>query len=413
MTSLAQIKGWSNKYPFDEGELEIILRCYNSITSPRGKEKNESFLDLLAHSHPYVFFFLPTDEISNRINLVEENILPKNFGDKLKHAIFPLKGTETEEEAIELLIQGVANSCRGDSKDTLGVIFDCCNSVYGTTNHFSIDIIQLCYKLSFASQVLVSPKIDKERILALSHKPATLHGLVSSLDNAIHSQGKRPTKDIFIDWGLKCVPHIGSTLTSFMYNIVFHGKSKHSKEITFANPVLQDTSLIFNENNAYNLFAISCMSPGLGGKWHRLFSSDQPDSSISSLEGVMVHHVGPSVFVVRIGPDRIVGGCAESGWKFGYFVFEIEPFARIHKSKGSSAKYFVKHNVKVPNEHGEELTGSGFFADGGTNPDLFISEHFHWCKGNFLDVPFASKVESFEVWGIEEPPKKVTVSSSQ
>mmetsp|Transcript_1692 Transcript_1692/g.2515 ORF Transcript_1692/g.2515 Transcript_1692/m.2515 type:complete len:413 (-) Transcript_1692:92-1330(-) len=412
MTSLAQIKGWSKKYPFDEGELEIILRCYSSITSPRGEEKTRSFLALLAHSFPYVFFFLPTDEILNRIKIVEENILPENFGDKLKHAIFPLKGNETEQEAIELLIQGFANSCRGDSKDTLGVIFDCCNLVHGTTNHLSIDIIQLCYTLSISAQVLVSPKIDKEHIVALSRKPAALHGLVKSLDNAMRSQGKRPTKDIFIDWGLKCVPHIGSTLTAFMYNIVFHGKSKHSKETMFSNPELQDTSLIFNEDNAYNLFAISCMSPDLGGKWRRLFSSDQPDSSISSLEGVMVHHVGPSVFVIKVGPDHIIGGCAESGWKFGYFVFEIEPLTRIHKSKGAAGKYFVKHDVKISNEHGEELTGAGFYADGGTNPELFMSEHFNWCKGNFLDVPFASKVECFEVWGIELP-KKISVSSTQ
>lgn len=48
------------------------------------------------------------------------------------------------------------------------------------------------------------------------------------------------------------------------------------------------------------------------------------------------------------------------------------------------------------------MNGTGFFANGGKTPDLFISEHFHWCKALFMDVPFSSKVEAFEVWGIEE-----------
>jgi len=93
---------------------------------------------------------------------------------------------------------------------------------------------------------------------------------------------------------------------------------------------------------------------------------------------------------------------AESGWKFGYFLFEIEPSARIHYSKGATTKFFVRHNVVQTTDHGEELRGSGFFANDGNTPDLFISNHFHWCKSLFMDVPFSSKIEAMEVWGIEE-----------
>ncbi len=77
MTSLAQIKDWSERYPFDEGELEIILRCFASITSDEGKGESEtkkgsssSFLNILAHSFPYVFFFLPQDELEIRTSMV-------------------------------------------------------------------------------------------------------------------------------------------------------------------------------------------------------------------------------------------------------------------------------------------------------------------------------------------------------
>lgn len=110
--------------------------------------------------------------------------------------------------------------------------------------------------------------------------------------------------------------------------------------------------------------------------------------------------------------------------KFGYFLFEIEPYTRIHRSLGAASKYFIKHHITTTNEHGEELKGTGFFAEppGGMShkksstptsttsagimqhnkPQLFISEHFHWCKGVYLDVPFSSKVQAFEVWGVDQ-----------
>jgi len=264
MTSLQQIKKWSDKYQFDEGELEIILRCHNSIVSPKDQEDTESFLNLLAHAFPYVYFFLPCDEIQNRISLVENHILPKHFGEKFKKAIFHLKGTETEFEAIEILIQGVANCCKGDSEESLGVIFDCCSSYNGTAAQQ--DIIQLCFQLSICSTVLVSPKIDEKRVLALAKQPMDLHGLTDSLAMMSMMKGNRVDKQKFIEWGKKCVPHIGSTIAGFVHNLVFHGKSSHSRSPSFENVELLDASSVFTENNAGNLFAISCMSPDLGGK---------------------------------------------------------------------------------------------------------------------------------------------------
>jgi len=265
MTSLKQIKKWSEQYPFDEGELEIILRCHNSIVNPKDQQDAGSFLNLLAHSFPYVFFFLPCDEIQNRIGLVENHILPTCFGEKLKKSIFHLRGTETESEAVELLIKGIANCCKGDSNETLGVIFDCsCNAHDGTAA--PEELIKLCYQLSIAASVLVSPKIDEKRILELAKQPMALQGLTQSLSGMVKTKGGRVGKQMFIDWGKKCVPHIGSTMAGFVHNLVFHGKSSHSKVPPFTNPELLDSSSIFSDNNAANLFAISCMSPDLGGK---------------------------------------------------------------------------------------------------------------------------------------------------
>lgn len=398
MTSLQQINKWSKKYPFDEGEIEIILRCHDSVRSQEGG----SFLNVLAHSFPYVFFFLPNDEIQNRISLVENHILPKNFGNKFKRTVFPMIDSGDDSEAIELSIAGVAKSYKGDTMDTLGVIFDCCTDDGETAE--PEDIITLCYQLSIASKVLVEPRIDEKRIIALAKQPLHLHGLVSSLANMKKSEGSKITKDMFVSWGLNCVPHIGSTMAGFVHHLVFHKRLSNFEHSPFSNPEINDYSSIFTDASAGNLFAISCMSPDLGGKWRRIFSSEckKGTKDTISLEHSISQHVGSTIFVVQVDSGHLIGGVVESGWKFGYFLFEIEPLTRIHHSKGATTKFFIRHNVEQTTPHGETLTGTGFFVDGGTVPELFISDHFHWCKATFLDVPFAAKITGFEVWGVEE-----------
>jgi hypothetical protein len=197
--------------------------------------------------------------------LIENHVLPKGFGEKFKNAILPLKGNETEEETAEIMIKGISNCCKGDSEDTLGVIFDCCSADSDGTVEAK-DIIQLCYKLSICSQVLVSPKIDHDHVLALSNQALDFHGLTTSLSYMTKAKNKKVTKKAFIDWGKMCVPHIGSTMAGFVHNLVFHAKSSHSRISPFTNPELLDSSKVFTEQNNGHLFAISCMSPDLGGK---------------------------------------------------------------------------------------------------------------------------------------------------
>lgn len=413
MTSIAQINEWAHKYPFDEKELEIILRCHHSIVDNVKDDKKRSFLSTLAHAFPYVFFFLPKDEVENRINLIEEYILPHGFGERLEETLFPFysafgrgftQNSETENKSIESLIKSMAKCCKGDANETLGTIFDCCCDSNGTVQ--AETIIQLCYQLSVAATILVAPKIDVKRIKNFPSELTHPVGLTNSLTHMV--QDAAVTKFLFVSWGLHCAPHIGSTLSAFIYNLVFHGKSKHSKLSPFSFPTIYDSSAIFSDSESWVLFAISCMSPDLGGEWHRLFSSSKAGGSSLELEKSINEHVGPSIFVVKTESGRLLGGCAESGWKFGYFLFEIKPYSRIRRSLGTTGKYFLKHHITIHNEHGVEVKGTGFYPDDGASlppgvtlsPQLFLSDDLKMCKSVHLDLPFPDKVEAFELWGI-------------
>lgn len=262
MTSLAQIKQWSNRFNFNEGELEIILRCHSSLSS---KTTNSTFLSILAHSVPYVFFFLPQDELEARTVLIEKYILPRNFGEKFKSIIYPCKEKDNEESQIECLIDGIANCCRRKPEDALGVLFGCSSNEEGTAE--ASKLINLCYSLSVATNVMIAKRSEEKRAKTFLEDFPPLHGLINSLTK---KSGKTEvTRDDFISWGTETVPFIYSTLRTFTHILLFHGKkstkTSHEEPSEYIQPKLLDSSDIFDEDPSLS-FTICCMAPNMGGK---------------------------------------------------------------------------------------------------------------------------------------------------
>ena len=193
---------------------------------------------------------------------MEQYVLPMNFGEKFKEAIYPIKESDGEEAAIECLIDGIANCCRRKPENALGVIFDCCSNVKNTADPEKL--VKLCYSLTVASRILVSKQIDEKRVKSFPNELPSLHGLFNSLKK--RSDSPEVTKEVFIQWGIEAVPFIYSCLTTFTHNIIFHGKStKPHPESTYVHPKLLDASDILKENACYT-FTICCMAPNMGGK---------------------------------------------------------------------------------------------------------------------------------------------------
>lgn len=401
MTSLAQIKQWSDRYPFDEGELEILLRCHASTTAGKDKDQ-ESFLNLLAHSFPYVFFFLPQDELEVRTSLVEQYVLPAGFEGRFKEALLHKESNSitNEEVEVERLINGVANSCRRKPEDALGVIFDCClknQKGMANLNH----LIELCYSLSIASSVLVSKRIDQQSIKEFQQKMPSLQGLKTSLSKVAADREDNITKQSFIDWGMKIVPHLYACLPSFTHNLIFHGKSTNSHhQETLKCPELLDSSHIFTATNPSLSFTISCMAPSMGGKWRRLFTSEMEETPANCLQAAIGYHVGPSFFVIKTKSGSILGGCVESKWKVCYFLFQVEPSASIYTT--STGKFFVNHDDDYVTEDGD-MKGFGFYEDEDdatkwSSSHVFFSSSLDLCVASFLgDKPM--EIKTIEVWG--------------
>ncbi len=183
-----------------------------------------------------------------------------------------MKDTDKEEQAIERLIEGVSNSCRREPKDALAVLFDCCSTDTddGTTVADPGALVDLCYSLSIAADLLVSKHVDEKRIKFFAEEAPKLSGLKTSLSETASSPSSGSeglvTKTNFIDWGTRTVPFIHSCLQTFIHNLIFHGKSTKSKEESYIHPELLDSSDIFTSINVSLPFTIVCMAPNMGGK---------------------------------------------------------------------------------------------------------------------------------------------------
>ena len=121
--------------------------------------------------------------------------------------------------------------------------------------------------LSFI-EVIVSPDAEAEAIVA--RLESEHDSACSSLERSLAHAGENGlvTKQNFYDWAETMAPQISSTLSTFMHNLLFHGKMlKHRLNfVQFEPPKLDQRSDIFQGVHPPNLFALTCTSPLIGGK---------------------------------------------------------------------------------------------------------------------------------------------------
>lgn len=154
MSSQAQINKLSERYPFDEEELEQLLRCYAALLD---EANTDTFLMKLALSSPYSYFFLPGNEVRRRMELVENIILPSGLGACLRAAMSVDLFVDCANSGIgdvdfERFLEGVADCGRRGHKDALRILWDCCSYHAEFEDVLAPSmIVDLCYRLSIAA----------------------------------------------------------------------------------------------------------------------------------------------------------------------------------------------------------------------------------------------------------------------
>lgn len=151
MSSQAQINKLAERYPFDDEELEQLIRCHAALLDTKNVD---TFLTKIALSSPYSYFFLPGNEMRRRIELIEGQILPCGFGSCLRAAmsvdLFVDCANEGGDISLERFLEGIADCGQRGHKEALKIIWLCCSA--GVDNELEPSrIIDLCFRLGFSS----------------------------------------------------------------------------------------------------------------------------------------------------------------------------------------------------------------------------------------------------------------------
>jgi TLD len=417
MTSTAQISKLCDRYPFSVEEMEILVRCHYAI---QDEKDDDSFLTKMARSLPYSYFFLPGEEMKKRIQYIEDHVLPMGFSNELRAAIsadaFVNYANEEQDLNLERFIEGVADTGRRGPKEALRVLYDI------LPDAMAASIIDLCYRLALAAEILVEPAMDEKAIQEKLHvaEQAT-KPLVNSLREASH--GAEVTKQEFIAWADQTAPMMASILSTFIHSLIFHGRPFPVSRIPYSPAILDAFSDIFQGRDSPLLFPLSAMSRNAGGKMHRLYSSVMDGFSFNRLEWNLIGYGGPTLVLIQTECDVVLGAFASQSWKDTYhfygtsenFVFQLEPVLRVFHATGKDDHFMYCHgSSRFGGSFGlteASPLGLGF---GGSicKPRLFLPESLEECSADFFDVTYESgdllpkeAMESFrikylEVWGV-------------
>jgi hypothetical protein len=416
MTSEAYLKKLCNRYPFSIEEMEILVRCHEAMSDESNKD---GFLMKMALCSPFAYFFLPGDEMKKRVNYVEDFVLPLGFANEFRAAIsadaFVSYANEEQDIQLERFLEGVADTGRRGPKETLRVLYDV------LPDHDAEAIVGLCYQLALASGILVEPAMDEKN---LQRKLAVMDEAIMSLVRSLKesSLGVEITKKEFIAWAERTAPMLSSTLSSFVHNLLFHGRPFPESRLPYIPPIMDDISDIVSGKESHLLFPLSAMSVNVGGKMHRLYSSVTDGSSFNRLEWNLLGYEGPTLLLIQTECDVVLGAFASQPWKdtdhfYGTsenFVFQLQPVLRVFHATGKGDHFMYCHgSSKAGSSFGYETAPLGLgFGGSIAKPRLFLPESLEVCSADFFDGTYESgdllpkeametfRTKHLEVWGV-------------
>ena len=377
----------------------------------------DSFVTKLALGSPYSFFFLPEDEMRNRAEYIETQVLPMGFDSQFRAAVsadaFVSYANQKQDPQFERFLEGIADAGRRGPKEASMILYDI------IPDPSPQEIIELTYCLSIAAQVFVKPMLNKTVVAnMLENSSKACDPLVRSLTEAC--EGKELTKEVFVRWADHTAPMLSSTLSTFVHNMLFHGRPYPISRVPYMPPMLDHVSDIFAGQDASLLFPLSVASNNFNGKMHRLYSADQDGRSFNRLEWSLLGYSGPTLILIKTDQDAVLGAFAALPWKDAIhfqgdsacFLFQLSPALNVFLPTGRDENFAYCHSESfdgnLPDGHVHGLGFGGFIEQ----PRLFIPESLEECSAAFWDGTFQQgellpaealekfQIKALEVWGV-------------
>lgn len=262
LIDLTKLHELQERYPFNDAEMEILIRCYESIHNEC--YHHEGFLVKLALASPYSYFFLPGNEMRRRVTWIEDQILPRGFSDRLESAmnadVFVEYANQGIDLTLESFLEGVARTGRRGYLAALHMIFDL------VPQPTSRSIADMCIRLSVAAEIVTDSNFDENSYMArLDNLESAIDAIDMSLATFVGQEAV--TKYEFVQWAQKSFPLLSTPFSTFVHNLLLHGHAYPHYQVSHSRPRLVEDSHVFSSDMKETApLVLSFLSPQLGGK---------------------------------------------------------------------------------------------------------------------------------------------------
>lgn len=232
------------------------------------------------------------------------------------------------------------------------------------------------------------------------------------------------TLDIFLEWAECHAPLLSAALSTFMHHVLFPDRPYPQSRTPFVYPNLRGwESALFEGPSSPLLFMFACMSPDLGGTWHRIYTSDSDGLSFNRLQLSLLGYGGPTLLIIKETGGGVFGAFTRSQWKeskdfYGTsdcFLYQLLPSTNVCKPSGTGTNFMYCNSEARSKGYDGQAHGIGF---GGNidEPRIFIPETLESCCASSQDMTFERgallpperggglrkyfDVETLEVWGV-------------
>lgn len=313
------------------------------------------------------------------LTLVEGRLLPSlflgNFISKAVSSAFVIGAPNCQHETWTYLEAIVTCLGRRGPRSLHDLIFSYYADDNGTVNtNLLLDFI---YRIAVASHVLSA---------GVAYAGISLETPSSWAKTVSKEQISRPE---FVEWITTTVPFVHASVSTLFHYALFSPNHRNFRPAPFSLPRVDQNTLLWSNPWDHVPLSLACISPGLGGKWRRLYSSNEDAFSFRAFSNALVGYKGPTVLMIKTKEGDTFGYYSDCVWKFSSewfgeghdsFLFTVHPRVRIFNPTGEGKNY---QYLNLPPEHRKDQMKG--LAIGGIDhdcPRLHVPESMERCMAS-------------------------------
>lgn len=221
----------------------------------------------------------------------------------------------------------------------------------------------------------------------------------------------------WLDWSTNTAPDIHLALSTLFHLFLLgndHSFRPEPLELpTFYAAATTATIATTNGNKVpdgsalwrhpYDSIPTSLAFMSLGGRWRRLYGSNQDGLSFPTFRQALLSYAGPTVILIETATGDRFGYYSESPWKScsfpswyssdgDSFLFRLHPAWNVYQRNGESSKYMQYLHTPATSYRSQQgsLSGLAVGGVGVDTPRLHLNPSLERCQAGAVDTVFQS-----------------------